>query len=491
LVVRQRGLLAGVAAAALLLAIDPPALVIAEGGERTLSIHNIHTKETVTAVFKRNGRFVEAGLKELSHVMRDHRRNEETRMDPELIDLLWEIHNELGSKAPIHLISGYRSRATNDMLRRTVGGQASESRHILGKAADVHFPDVPLKHIRYSALIHERGGVGYYPTSALPFVHVDTDRVRSWPRLPRYELALLFPSGSTQHAAADGGPITKEDVRLAHARHGELARQVAEFQGLRTEGGAPTALAEARPPAAKTPAPERIAALPRPIKAAPPSLVEELRPVARPDVAALPPKLEAALAPSATDRARLAELASLATTLPQLVSGPVLARRPDKPSLPSLTGNTLPLPPGAIAPLKAPTPERQVASLGPTALPDTATLTDAGRFGWGAWVPAPAYDDEHPEELSYRPFPIIPYLTETASQPLMSELVPHDVARTLDMLDQPEAVAGLRFRPTAQAAGALWAQTFIGTAVNAPRMRSTEASDETGLKNRAVRTTQR
>ena len=82
---------------------------------------------------------------------------------------------------------------TNDMLRRTVGGQASESRHILGKAADVHFPDVPLKNLRYSALIRERGGVGYYPTSALPFVHVDTDRVRAWPRLPRYELALLFP----------------------------------------------------------------------------------------------------------------------------------------------------------------------------------------------------------------------------------------------------------------------------------------------------------
>ena len=66
-------------------------------------------------------------------------------MDPELIDLLWEMHGELGSQEPIHIISGYRSRSTNDMLRKTVGGQASESRHILGKAADVQFPDVPLQ----------------------------------------------------------------------------------------------------------------------------------------------------------------------------------------------------------------------------------------------------------------------------------------------------------------------------------------------------------
>ena len=56
-----------------------------------------------------------------------------------------------------------------------------------GKAIDVHFPDVPVKKLRYSALIRERGVVGYYPTSATPFVHLDTDRVRAWPRLPLHQ----------------------------------------------------------------------------------------------------------------------------------------------------------------------------------------------------------------------------------------------------------------------------------------------------------------
>jgi hypothetical protein len=93
-------------------------------------------------------------------------------MDPATIDLLWEMHTELGSKEPIHVICGHRSEKTNNMLRRTVGGQAKQSQHISGKAIDAAFPDIPVKQMRYSALIRERGGVGYYPTSGIPFVHV-------------------------------------------------------------------------------------------------------------------------------------------------------------------------------------------------------------------------------------------------------------------------------------------------------------------------------
>ncbi len=487
MVVRQRGLLAGLATAALLIGYGTPAPVAAPSGERSLSIYSIHTKETVTAVFKRNGRFVEDGLAKLNHAMRDHRRNEATKMDPELIDLLWQLHAELGSKEPVHLISGYRSRATNDMLRKNVGGQASESRHMLGKAADVHFPDVPVKQLRYSALIQERGGVGYYPTSALPFVHLDTDRVRSWPRLPRHELALLFPSGTTRHAAADGGSITKDDVRAAQARHSELARQVAMFHQQRTTGGPRVAVADAGQPLA----PGRIAALPRPIEPAAPTLVERPQLVSGLTPATMPTSLRASIAPSAGDRARLAELASLAATLPQLVLGPAPARRPERPALPSLTGNTLPVPPGTFAAAPSSTAERQIASLGPTAGP-VPLMSDAEHAGWGGWSTAPAYDEEHPEELSYRPFPITPYLTETASQPLMSDMIAHDVARTLEMLDQPESGAVLRFRPSTQTAMALWARQFTGAAINMDGMRDVaEPGGLAGLASRAVTTSRR
>jgi uncharacterized protein YcbK (DUF882 family) len=472
---------------ALMAGASVPVLVQAESSERSLTIYNIHTKETVTAVFKRNGRYVESGLDELNHAMRDYRRNETTKMDPSLFDLLWQIHTELGSKAPIHLVSGYRSRATNEMLRRAVGGQASQSRHILGKAADVHFPDIPLKQLRYSALIQERGGVGYYPTSALPFVHVDTDRVRSWPRLPRHELALLFPSGSTEHAPASGGPITREDVRMATARHREWAHPIAAFLAKRAAGGAPVAIADAggkTRPAARS---ERMAALPNPIGPTPPSLVEQPQLVSRP--AAIPVSLRASLSPSFGDRERLAELMKLAANVPALVAGPAPARRPEKHYLPSLTGASLPAPP-AGARSAAADQERQVASLGPTPLPQS-TLTDTGRFDWGGWIAAPAYDEEHPDELSYRPFPIAPYLTVSAEQALMSEFVALDVTRTLDMLDQPDASGTLSFRPAARTATLLRSQQFTGTAIKLDAMHDADPPSEPAFEGRAVMTSWR
>jgi uncharacterized protein YcbK (DUF882 family) len=186
--------------------------------DRTISMYNIHTKDTINVTFKRDGKFVPEALQALNHFMRDWRRDQEIKMDPALIDLMWELHHELGSKAPIHLICGYRSAGTNEMLRRTSGGQARNSRHITGQAADLVFPDVPLKQIRYSALVHERGGVGYYPASGLPFVHVDTGNVRHWPRMVRQELAMLFPSGHSLHVPSDGRPLTPADFRIAMAR---------------------------------------------------------------------------------------------------------------------------------------------------------------------------------------------------------------------------------------------------------------------------------
>ena len=186
--------------------------------ERTLRLYNIHNKERIEVTFKRNGEYIPSAMLMINYFMRDWRRNEPIKMDPALIDLVWELHTELGSQEPIHLISGYRSKKTNNMLRRTRGGQGRKSQHLLGKAADIHFPDVSVKQLRNSALVREIGGVGYYPTSSIPFVHVDTGRVRHWPRVPRLELAALFPSGQSKHRPRGGKPITKRDYQLAMAK---------------------------------------------------------------------------------------------------------------------------------------------------------------------------------------------------------------------------------------------------------------------------------
>jgi len=465
--------------------------VRAEAGERSLTIFNTHTKETVSVVFKRGGRYVAAGLEALNQIMRDHRRNEATKMDPELFDLLWQVYNEVGSKAPIHLISGYRSGATNEMLRKNVGGQANKSRHILGKAADVHFPDVPVKQLRYSALIQERGGVGYYPTSAIPFVHLDTDRVRSWPRLPRHELALLFPSGSTQHAPAEGGPITREDVRTAKAGHSQLAQQIAMFLGSRGSQGTPFAIADARSGnSGSSQQAQRVAALPPGIRPAPASLVERPQLANRPE--SMPTPLRASFTPNAADRARLAELVNLAASIPKLISGPVPASRPETQRLPSLTGIALPAPPSTGRNDRNVQSGHLLASLGPTSLPDLP-LRDEPGLDQSGWISAPAYDEEHPEELSYRPFPITPYLTDAAEQPLLGELVAHDIRRTLELLDHPDATATLKFRPAAHATAALLTpKRFSGAAIKLDGIdQSTPLSSAADAPDQSQRTSQR
>jgi len=165
--------------------------------ERTLDFYNIHTKESTSVTFKRDGRYVTKGLKSLDQFMRDWRLNIVTRIDPELYDLLWELKTDLGLKEPIKLISGHRSDKTNNMLRRTRGGQAKRSLHVRGSAVDVYFPGVPLKRLRNAALVKQRGGVGYYPRGGQPFVHIDTGRVRHWPRIPNSQLAAILKGGSS------------------------------------------------------------------------------------------------------------------------------------------------------------------------------------------------------------------------------------------------------------------------------------------------------
>jgi hypothetical protein len=59
------------------------------------------------------------------------------------------------------------------------------------------------------------GGVGFYPTSGSPFVHLDTGNVRHWPKMSRQELARIFPDGKTLHVPSDGKPLPKYDQALA------------------------------------------------------------------------------------------------------------------------------------------------------------------------------------------------------------------------------------------------------------------------------------
>jgi uncharacterized protein YcbK (DUF882 family) len=185
------------------------------GETRTLSFHHTHSEEDLTVTFKRNGRYDEDGLKQLNHFLRDWRSQDQTTMDRHLFDILWEVYRDVDGKQPIQIISAYRSPATNSMLRRRSSGVARFSQHMLGHAMDFFIPGIPLEQIRFAGLRLQRGGVGFYPTSGSPFVHLDTGSIRHWPRMSHDQLARVFPNGRTVHVPSDGNPLPGYELAKA------------------------------------------------------------------------------------------------------------------------------------------------------------------------------------------------------------------------------------------------------------------------------------
>jgi uncharacterized protein YcbK (DUF882 family) len=229
----------------------------AEGETRTISFHHIHTNEDLTITYKVNGRYDEAALAKISHLLRDWREEQPIKMDPQLIDLLWEVHRETGSKEPIWVVCGYRSPETNSMLRKHSNGVAKFSQHMLGKAVDFYIPGVPLDQLRAAGLRAQRGGVGFYPTSGSPFVHLDTGSVRHWPRMPEAQLAGVLAKGQlASHSASDKGGTVVAQGEIQKPARSPVALLAKLFGGGKDEEeDAETA---ARPtPAAK---PSRVAA---------------------------------------------------------------------------------------------------------------------------------------------------------------------------------------------------------------------------------------
>lgn len=198
-------------------------------GNRALKIYHVHTGEKQIIVFKRNGVYDKDGLRQLNYILRDWRKNRPTNMDPHEMDLLWQVYAATGSDEYIHVVCGYRSPETNSMLRSRSRGVAKHSQHMLGKAVDFFIPGVPLAKLREIGLRMQVGGVGYYPTSGSPFVHMDTGSVRMWPKMSRAQLARVFPNGKTLYLPADGGPLPGYAEALAayKARKGAPALMVA------------------------------------------------------------------------------------------------------------------------------------------------------------------------------------------------------------------------------------------------------------------------
>jgi len=146
--------------------------------ERKLSFINLHTDETLNCCYWANGEYNPTSLSDINNILRDHRAEEVYEIDSSLIDLLYLLHTTTNSKAPFHIISGYRSPKTNASLRKQSNGVAKKSLHMQGKAIDIRLPDVKLEVLRDTAISLQAGGVGFYPKSN--FIHLDVGKPRNW-----------------------------------------------------------------------------------------------------------------------------------------------------------------------------------------------------------------------------------------------------------------------------------------------------------------------
>src|SRR5689334_3538835 len=148
--------------------------VTAGSGDRTLWLYHTHTHETAKFTFKHNGQYDQNVLNQMNTFLADWRNHKPTHMDPRLFDLLWEVYQDVGGNQPYSIVSAYRTPETNAALRARSKAVAEHSQHMLGHAMDVFIQGVPLATLRAAAMRHQVGGVGYYPTSGSPFVHMDT-----------------------------------------------------------------------------------------------------------------------------------------------------------------------------------------------------------------------------------------------------------------------------------------------------------------------------
>jgi uncharacterized protein YcbK (DUF882 family) len=206
---------------------------IANGETRTINLSDSHTNEAGSFTYMVNGVYDSSVLEKLNWFMRDWRHDEKIAIDPKLFDIVWEVYRESGSTQPVDVLSGYRSPETNAMLRRRSRQVAEHSQHMLGKAMDAHFLDVPTARIRDIAMRLQSGGVGFYPTGNTPWVHLDAGSVRYWPRMSHDQIARLFPDGKTVFVPADGVPLSGYQQAAAEieARGGAVYASSAESGG--------------------------------------------------------------------------------------------------------------------------------------------------------------------------------------------------------------------------------------------------------------------
>jgi uncharacterized protein YcbK (DUF882 family) len=148
------------------------------GDIRRIRMYSGRTGESIDTIYWIEGEYITEALREINYFMRDWRNGEVTRIDTRTIDIMAASHNLLEVNEPYMLLSGYRTAATNAMLRSRSSGVARNSLHMRGQAADLRLSSRSVSQMARAAAACAAGGVGKYSRSN--FVHMDCGPVRTW-----------------------------------------------------------------------------------------------------------------------------------------------------------------------------------------------------------------------------------------------------------------------------------------------------------------------
>ncbi|WP_090110196.1 YcbK family protein [Limimaricola pyoseonensis] len=148
------------------------------GDVRRLQMYSERTGESIDTIYWIEGEYIAEALREITVFMRDWRNDQVLNIDSRTVDIMAASHALLESDEPYMLLSGYRSPATNAMLRRRSSGVAKNSLHLKGQAADLRLSSRSVGQMARAAAACKAGGVGSYSRSG--FVHMDCGPVRSW-----------------------------------------------------------------------------------------------------------------------------------------------------------------------------------------------------------------------------------------------------------------------------------------------------------------------
>ena len=144
-----------------------------------LKLINANTNDEVTFQFGKNHRLRSQEVFKLNHFLKDWRTNEIKKFDAIVLNDFLKICSLCSGRSDalkVSVHSGFRSKETNEYLRRKSHKVARNSMHILGKAIDFSIPGMSAQHLTKIVKDNTKGGVGSYPT----FVHLDSGPQRSW-----------------------------------------------------------------------------------------------------------------------------------------------------------------------------------------------------------------------------------------------------------------------------------------------------------------------